>query len=251
MSLVWLYAVTGSWSGKLEGIEGGVVRAIGEAGLAAVVSDVPESSYEQAALDEHVRDGDWLTPRATAHQAVNASVHRAAEAALPVPFGTIYRGDERVREMLRARAEELRAKLAAVRARSEWVIGLYRDSAAAAEHLSKVRDAPQPAEPVTVGAGRRYLEERKNDHSRRAEMARLDEEAAAAAHHAVGRLSTHSFEEPVVDVTADLVARTTYLVGAEDEHRLHDAMRGFNADWKERGYELRATGPWPPYRSAA
>jgi hypothetical protein len=31
---------------------------------------------------------------------------------------------------------------------------------------------------------------------------------------------------------------------------MKDAMHGFNADWNERGYALRATGPWPPYRSS-
>lgn len=255
--LVYLYAVAGPWAGTLTGIEGRDVRAIGEGGLVAIVSDVPEDAYEQSALDESVRDGEWLTPRATAHQAVNAAVHAATDAVLPVPFGTIYRTDERVREMLRERSDELHAKLESVRGRSEWVLALYRDAVQAAEHLSEVREAMEHKEPVTAGPldprggpGRRYLEDRKSDSARRAELKRLDDEAANAAHHAIGRVSKRSFEEPVVDEAKDLVARTTYLVRRSDEHRLQEAMRGFNGDWQERGYELRATGPWPPYRSS-
>lgn len=251
MSLIWLYAVASGPAGSATGIEGREVRAIEEGRLTAIVSDVPEDAYEQAALDESVRDGEWLTPRATAHQNVNAAAHAATEAVLPVPFGTIYRGDDGVRAMLRERADELHAKLEQVRGRSEWVLALYRDTPQAAEHLSKVREALQHEEPVAAGPGRRYLEERKSESARRADLRRLDEDATVAAQHAVGRASKRSFEEPVLDDSRDLVARTTYLVRRSDEHRLHDAIRGFNTDWQERGYELRATGPWPAYRTAA
>lgn len=246
--LVWLYAVAAAAPGPLEGIESRPVRAIDEGGLVAIVSDVPADEYEQAVLDEKVRDGDWLTPRATAHQAVNAALLAGVDALLPVPFGTIYRTDERVREMLRTRAEELRAKLAALRGASEFVLALYRDTVQAASHLLSVRAS---MEPVAAGSGRRYLEEKKAEGERRLELRRLDEEAALAARHAIERVTKRGFDEPIADPATDLIARTTYVVRRDDEHRLHDAIGGFNSDWRMRGYELRATGPWPPYRSAA
>ncbi len=252
VSLLYLYAVSGSDGAGFtrQGIEGLPVRAIEETGLVALVSDVPADAYDQPALDENVRDGTWLTPRATAHQAVNAAAHAATAAILPVPFGTIYRTEQRLREMLRTRSDELRAKLEALRGRGEWVIGLYRDTVQAAEHLSVVREAVAKHEPVASGPGRHYLESRKNESELRAELRDLDQEASLAAHNALGRVSKRAFDEPVVEDAGDLVARTTYLVRGEDEHRFHDALSGFNADWKVRGYELRATGPWPPYRSS-
>lgn len=249
MSLVWLYCVTSApVAPPLTGLEGAVVRPVADAGLVAVVSDVPEERYDQPALDEHVRDGEWLTPRATAHQAVNAAVHRALDAALPVPFGTIFRSDDRVREMLCARADELRAKLESVRGSAEWVFGLYRDLVTAAGALSA---AGSKKAPVAAGTGRRYLEDRRAEGERHAELRRLDEEAAASAEQTLARVSGRRYAEPVADQEADLVARATYLVRASDEHRMRDAIHRFNADWNGRGYELRATGPWPPYRSAA
>jgi hypothetical protein len=252
MTLLYLYAVTGedgaAFSGS--GIEGLGVRAVEDAGLVALVSDVPAAAYDQPALDENVRSGEWLTPRATAHQAVNAAAHGATAAILPVPFGTIYRTEDRLREMLRTRADELRAKLEALRGRGEWVVGLYRDTVQAAEHLGQVRDAVAHTEPVAAGPGRRYLETRRDEGERHSELRRLDEEASLAAHHALGRVSKRAYEEPVIEDAGDLVARTTYLLRGEDEHRFADAIDGFNADWKVRGYDLRATGPWPPYRSS-
>lgn len=253
-TLVYLYAVTTpatTWSGsRPSGLEGEPLRTIEEGGLAAIVSDVPESAYGQDALDANVRDGRWLTPRATAHQEVNAAAHAALDAVLPVSFGTIYRSDERVREMLRERNAELTAKIASVRGQAEWVVGLHRDVVEAAEHLSKMRDAIAHKEHVAAGPGRRYLEDKKAEASVRAELRGLDEEAGASAHQMLARVSRHSFDEPVVAEAGDLIARTTYLVRRQDEHRLHDAVERFNADWRDRGYELRATGPWPPYRTS-
>ncbi|MGH2377617.1 MAG: GvpL/GvpF family gas vesicle protein [Candidatus Limnocylindria bacterium] len=255
-TLVYMYAVATAeaadrWTsgGAPKGLEGGSLRTIEESGLAAIVSDVPGDLYDQEALDESVRDAGWLTPRATAHQTVNAAAHAALDAVLPVPFATIFTTEDRVREMLRVRAEELRAKLAGVRGQAEWVVGLYRDVTQAAEHLSQVSDAVAHREHDT-GPGRRYLEERKAEGARRAELGGLDGAAADSAHEMLARASRHSFDEPVVREAGDLVARTTYLVRREDEHRLEDTIRRFNSDWQDRGYELRATGPWPPYRTS-
>ncbi|MBI2773766.1 MAG: GvpL/GvpF family gas vesicle protein [Chloroflexi bacterium] len=253
-TIVYLYAVAAppaaKWAaqGSVTGVEGARVRAIDAASLVALVSDVPEAMYDQPALDEHVRDGEWLNPRATTHQTVNAAAHAAIDAVLPVPFGTIYRTDDRVKEMLRERADELQAKLASVRGRSEWVIALHRDASRAAEHLAQVREAVEP-DAVASGTGRGYLEHRRGELALREELRGFDAEAATAAQHAIERVSRVSFAEPVPE-DGDVAARTTYVVRRTDEERMGHAVEGFNADWAERGYTLRATGPWPPYRSS-
>jgi len=251
-TLVYLYAISGedgtTFTGR-SGIEGQPVRGVREGGLVALVSDVPADPYDQPALDQNVRDGAWLTPRATSHQTVNAAAHAFLASTLPVPFGTIYRSDDRIREMLRARAEELRAKLTSLRGRSEWVVAVHRDTVQAAEHLAQVRDAMAHVSPTT-SPGRRYLEKKRDEGELRAELRRLDEEASLAAHHALARVSKSAFEEPIVEDAGDIVARTTYVLRGEDEHRFADTVDGFNADWRPRGYELRASGPWPTYRSS-
>lgn len=242
MSLLWLYCVTTKPVPALRGVEGAPVRAVSASGLVALVSDAPEADYEQPALDERVRDGDWLTPRATAHQDVNAAVHRANDAALPVPFATIYRSDERVRDMLGERAAELRTKLESVRGRSEWVVALYRDLVAAAEEAAR-----EPVAELAGASGRGYLEAKKREGERRAALRRLDETAALEARDALAAASDRRFDEPVADDAHDVVSRATYLV--RDAKAFASALAAFNV--AHAAYELRATGPWPPYRSAA
>ncbi len=251
--LVYLYAITGPDGARVrtsDTVEGDPLRTIEEGGLVALVTDVPVAAYEQAALDESVRDPAWLTPRAAAHQSVNAAAHVATVASLPVPFATIFRGDVRVREMLRDRAAELAGRLETVRGRAEWVVGLYRDARRAAEHLSRVREAAGERESVTASAGRRYLEQRKREGEVREEVRRLDTEATAAADTALRPSGDRAFEEPVIEDAGDLIARTTYLVRRAADEDLRRAIEGFNQAWSARGYELRATGPWPAYRSS-
>src|SRR5579884_3187587 len=99
--LVYVYAILdGVVGGELWGIEGGRVRWIEEAGLAAAVSDVPRGDFDEEPLNARIRDLAWLGPRAEAHQAVNAQLAEQAEACLPLAFGTVFRTDDRVRELL-------------------------------------------------------------------------------------------------------------------------------------------------------
>lgn len=244
MSLVWLYCVTSAPVADLKGVEGAAVRALEVAPLVALVSDVPEDEYEQPALDERVRDGDWLTPRATVHQDVNAAVHRANDASLPVPFATIYRSDARVTEMLRERGTELARKLRAVRGRSEWVVAIHRDMVAVAESLART-----PVAAAATSSGRGYLEAKKREGERRSELRRLDEAAAADARELFAGVSEREFPEPVADDAAEVIWRATYLI--RDRAAVADGVVAFNMRWEPKGYEVRVTGPWPPYRSAA
>ena len=100
-TLVYLYAVLSERvEAPVAGIDGARVRWIVHDGLAAAVSDVPGEDFEEEPLNEHVRDMTWLGPRAISHQDVNASLFEASEAIVPLAFGTVFRDDDRVRQLL-------------------------------------------------------------------------------------------------------------------------------------------------------
>jgi hypothetical protein len=55
--------------------------------------------------------------------------------------------------------------------------------------------------------------------------------------------------EPIVRTAPDApLARTSLLVRREDEGVLVERAADLARRWDERGYLLRLTGPWPPYR---
>lgn len=252
MTLVYLYAVVppagGAWlaSAGLRGIAGGPVRAVGEAGVVGAVSDVPEAEFGQEALDRNVADADWLAPHAAAHQDVNAALLDELGAVLPLAFGTIFRSDDRVREVLRARGAELAAGLAAVAGRVEWVVTLDRDRRAAAAYLTSIRTAPSAEE---AGQGRAYLLRRKAEVESTEELRALDREARAAFRVAALAAADEVSEEPIIE--GGPAARFTVLVRREREAVLRRAADEFAGQWRERGYEPRLAGPWPAYRYSA
>src|SRR5512132_3014957 len=105
----------------LTGIDDAPVRTIAEGPFAATTSELSDTEYAAETLNERIRDLDWLTPRAAAHQAVNERVLDIAGTVLPLSFGTLYRDDERVREMLREDVEQRARRLVALNGRAEWI----------------------------------------------------------------------------------------------------------------------------------
>src|SRR4030088_2015711 len=117
----------------LTGIDEKPVGCVVEGALAAAVSDVDEAEKGEAALNEHVRDLDWLAVRAAQHQAVNGRLLELLGTVLPLSFGAIYRDDERVRQMLREDAGDRSAQLASLAGHAEWVVTVSRDADAPAD----------------------------------------------------------------------------------------------------------------------
>lgn len=252
MTLIYLYAVAPAAAGRwlvtndLRGIGGARVRAIATGGVLGAVSDVPAAEFDQEPLDRNVADADWLAPNAAAHQDVNAALLDAAGAVLPLAFGTIFRSEERIRDALGVRERELVAGLVAVTGRVEWVVTLDRDRRAALAHLERTRD---PAKTAAAGEGRAYLLRRKVEVESTDELRALDREARAELQQALADVAEELTDEPLIE--GGPAARLTALARRDRAGALGQAVEDYAGRWRERGYEPRLAGPWPPYRYSA
>lgn len=237
----------GSWLGsnELRGIAGGRVRAVAAGAIAAAVSDVPESEFDQAPLDANVRDSEWLAPHAEAHQRVNAALLDATGAVIPLAFGTIFRAEDRVGRVLAERAGPLARALAAVADRAEWVCTVERDRRVAVAHVQQRRETIAPAQPP----GRAYLMRRKAEVEGVQELRALDQEAAAALREALAGIAEDLTDEPLIEGGPAL--RVTVLVRRDREDALREAVGAYADVWVVRGYTPQLIGPWPAYRFGA
>jgi hypothetical protein len=228
--LVYVYAVLPA-AGKsgLAGIDARRVRFVNEGALAAAVSDVPAEDFEEEPLNERVRDMGWLGPRAVAHQEVNDRLHESADATIPLAFGTVFRDDDRVRQLLREQSPALAKRLEMVRGCAEWVVALHLlrepDSEAVAQASTAIQDLR--AEIGSSSPGRAHLLRRRLAELQRDEARRLQAQAAE-------------------DVLADL--RTTAVDVYTEPLPTDTVERPLRARWPEPTYRLLVTGPWPPYR---
>jgi hypothetical protein len=231
----------------LDGIDGGRVRTIVDGDFAAASSDVDAQEYGEAGLNDRVRDLDWLTPRAAAHQAVNARLLDIAGVVLPLSFGALYRDDERVREMLRedrsARSERLRA----LAGRAEWVVTVVRDEGEERDGDGALQEIDR--EIASSAPGKGYLLTKRRDAVAKEATARADADAADRALTHLVRASERTFREQVVQGGGDVVVlRVSVLAPRARETDVDGATAAITSELEPRGYRVRVTGPWPAYR---
>jgi len=236
-------------SAGLTGIDEKPVGCVVEGALLAATSDVDEAEYGEAALNEHVRDLDWLAARAAQHQAVNGHLLELLGTVLPLSFGAIYRDDERVRQMLSADAEERSAQLTSLAGHAEWVVTVSRDANAPADDADvRALDAQIAASPP----GRAFLLDKQRGTTLARSIERRDSDAASTALSALERVAARTYQESVVAGGSDAVAlRASILVARERESALTKAIGELERQLGARGYHVRASGPWPAYRFGA
>jgi hypothetical protein len=247
-SLVYVYAVLLRAVGNdLIGIDGQRVRWVTDGDLAAAVSDVPAADFDQEPLNERVRDMSWLGPRAVAHQEVNFQLHELGDASVPLAFGTVFRDDDRVRQLLRDEAHALTRRLTAVRGCAEWVVALHLLNAPNVHDEPAIQAARAQIE--SSSPGRAHLLRRAMAELERAEARRLQLEAADSVLGSLRVAAVDVYLEPLpTDVVERPLLRASVLVQRSGESRFLEEVERLQARWPEPTYRLLLTGPWPPYR---
>jgi hypothetical protein len=251
--LVYVYAVLAErrGGGTLQGIDGAVVDYVTEGGLSAAVSKVRPEDFDEEPLNERVRDMSWLAPRAVAHQEVNYRLHGMAAAMLPLSFGTVFRDEARVRDMLRTNAAALQGRLARVQGAAEWVVTLHLvsepDPEAVAERSPAIRAAR--AEIAAANPGRAHLLRRGLAELEREEARREQAEAADNVLASLRTVSRGVFQEPLpTDAVERPLVRASLLVARASEEAFLADLERLRQRFAEPTYRLVLTGPWPPYR---
>jgi hypothetical protein len=250
--LRYLYAVAAASAraaiaaADLRGIDGSRVRVVVEGALLAVTSVVPATDYEEAPLNERLQDLEWLAPRAAAHQEVNARLLDLAGAVIPLTFGAIYRGTDGVRELLRARADDLADRLRSVDGRAEWIVSIERDGPDAPPgDATRALDA----EIAAAAPGRAFLLGKRRDEVMREERRMRDVAIAEEARATIEAIAERVYREPLIDdPSAAAVVRFSVLAPRAREVELGDVVRRLGATGTLQGYRVRLSGPWPAYR---
>lgn len=244
---VWLYAVTADDAGLppdgASGVGGGRLRAVRAAGLTAVVEDVAEDEFGEAALRRNLEDLDWLERTARAHHAVIGALagHRPV---VPMRLATVYSGDDPVADTLRRRNGDLREALLRVKGRGEWGVKAY--AAAPADPAPEPPGRPGDA----TGPGAAYLQRRRAQLSSRTNARQEAAAGAQAVHAELIRLSVSARRYPpqapgLAGQTAPMVLNAAYLVADERAGEFAAAVNDLTG--RHRSVLLALTGPWPAY----
>ncbi|MBB1245629.1 GvpL/GvpF family gas vesicle protein [Streptomyces durbertensis] len=235
---------------RLRGVDGAPVRAVGVAGLCALVSSAPTETFGERALADQLDDLPRLESLARAHHAVVDSAFGEAPPILPMRLATVYHDDARVRAMLGRRAEDFRNLLERLDNHVELGVKVHAvPLATAPAEVGAVPSGPGPA----AGAGRAYLRQRQAQQrgGREAHRAAADIAARAAELAAGMSLSrvVHRPQQGQLATTAGVnVANEAYLVPVEHLDRFCRELTALTEATPQVTVEV--TGPWAPYSFA-
>jgi len=249
-TLVYLYAILGRPVDlEASGIGGQRVRWIEDSDLTAAVSDVQADEFEEEPLNANVRDLAWLGPRAIAHQDVNQRLFEASEALVPLAFGTVFRDDRRVIDLLRNESQRLKEQLAHVSGCAEWVVALHQLGQPKVEEAPAVKALKSQIE--ASAPGRAHLLRRQLATLERDEARRMQAEAATSLLEALRAIANEVFQEPLPSDTVERpLLRASVLARRGAEYEFIEQVERLRQRWPEPSYRLLLTGPWPPYRFA-
>lgn len=211
------------------------VVALDHGSVAAIVSQVSLSEFDQTSLSERLADPEWLEQKIRAHeQVLEAALSKGA--VVPCRFCTLYRDERDLRRFLSDHAETLAEALRRVEGRVELGVKAFASVAESDDEASRAR------------SGRAYLEARRREQQIREERSRSRATLAGDIHD---RLLSAADDGVLLDLQspevsgreAEMVFNGAYLVG--DHGRFEAALSAVAHDQDD--VELELTGPWPPY----
>ena len=214
--------------------------------VAAIASPVPLDEFGAGAIETRLRDPAWLEEKVRAHDAVlEAALGRAA--VLPFRFGTIYLGEQQVREMLADRPDLARV-LTRLGEALELGIKAVLDRATFRGRL----EAESGLEGEPAASGRAYMERKRVDRNLDEAMGAFAAECADISHERLAAAAAEARANPVhrpevVGSDHVMLLNGAYLVHADQVELFRSTLASLQERYAADGVTYELTGPWPPY----
>lgn len=251
----YLYSVVASAaepsaSGAPEGPPGvGPLRwlALGD-NLWLAVADAPLARYRAAAIEKGLKDLDWVSACAIAHERVVEHASRLGTA-LPMKLFTLFSSDARATTDLARSRTRLRAVLRRIQGRQEWGVRVSVDEATA---RTRARErAEQAAEGLSAGA--RFLTRKGQENKEVRDIVDLGRSAADGVFAGLASYADDTRRRPpsAAEPGLRLLLDAAFLVPVARADVFREAVRKQAERLAPQGYRVVLTGPWPAYNFVA
>lgn len=258
---VYLYGLCQSFAAgeplHSEGVQpGGAVEFLVWDGLAAVASPVSLEEFAAAQVEGHLKAGQvqWVEEKALAHATVLQELMRRGPV-IPVRFGTIFRGQDRLLSLLVAKEKELVNLLERLAGKMEWGVKACCQDEALKEALARedpeMLSLQEPLRRMTPGMA--YLHRRKLEPLLEQ---KTQERLGQWAQQVHGTLAGVCEAAETLEVRQELEGKETvvfngaYLVPEERTGRFREELARLGDEFSRRGLRFVLSGPWPPYHFA-
>ena len=223
----------------------GPVRAIDAGGgLWLVAADAPLARYGTDAVERGLKDLDWVSACALAHEAVIEYCARGSTA-LPMKLFTIFSTDERALAHIARLRPGLGRIVKAVAGREEWGVRIRLD---AGEARARVRERAAKVS-GDASSGTRFLLIKKQEQQAVRDALEQGRSGVDSAYETLASLADDARRRPpdAGEVGARLVLDAAFLVAPARLPRFKAAAKKAAHGLSRHGYALTLSGPWPPY----
>jgi len=204
-----------------------------------VTADVPLDLYGPGALERSLRDVDWVTKAAVAHEdVVEHFARRAGSTVIPMKLFTLFSSVERAVDEMRPRQRELSEVVKRIAGCEEWGVRITHAPANVSDDS-----------PVTPAAsGTQFLAARKaarDDAQRSRGLAAATAEEVYTTLSAIARDARRRQDVPP-GAASPPILDAAFLVPSSQRTRFKHAVKKLS-DSSLGGTQVVLTGPWPSY----
>ncbi|MFC5957443.1 GvpL/GvpF family gas vesicle protein [Streptomyces pratens] len=256
---LYVYAVCrADGSPALDGVAGVTrdepLRTLSLGSLTAIVQTVRAAEFTDEAWQERLTDEPELERYARAHHEVVSAV--AAQApTVPLPLATLYTAEDRAERVLGNESARFHTALERIAHHAEWGVKVYaagspdEDGGGVAAQRPGTPSPPDDRGRPAPGAGRAYLERKRNLQARRerqreeslrvaetvdTRVCRIAKASRRLRPHGPGAAGDHRVQ----------VLNATYLVAEHRAAELELLAQGLR---ESTGAGIELSGPWVPY----
>ena len=231
--------------------EGEKLRTVESDGLFAVVSAVDLAEYGEESMAEKGEDIEWLKEKASVFMAILLKVMDVTQI-VPMKFLTIFLAEDRVKETVTESYEHFREILEKTRGREELSVKVYCDSkrykeSTAAEDMARFEKSlagkPKGAVFFLKKKFDSELDEKIQDRIYKICNAFTGELKDLAAEMTSNKI----LAKEITGMEIPMVSNCAYLVEDGRADDFMEKIERFERDYREGGFTIEATGPWPPY----
>jgi hypothetical protein len=210
--------------------------------LCAIVSDVPEQEFSQAAIDKNFKDMQWLSQNAPKHELVVDFV-RGKTTIVPMKFCTIFKSKEKVVKLLEEKYADLKENLERLHGKVEMGVKLYADFESMKTKINSSEIEKLELEKRTKTPGMAYFVQQKIDTLIKDKANAIVNDATKSIfstyHYAIDFRKNHLIKEK------DLVLNSVFLINKVDVEKFNQDVGSIRGNFPALG--VKTIGPFTPY----
>jgi hypothetical protein len=202
-----------------------------------ISSLVPLQRYGPEALEHTLKDIDWVSSVALAHEAVvEHFITARGLAVIPLKLFTMFSTMERARQELQGRAADLERVFRRIAGCEEWGVRVLRPEG-----------RPAARTPVPVRTGAAFLAARKKDRDSSTAARTAAAHAAERAYASLAEIARAGRRQAPPSVVGAPLLDAAFLVPSRRRARFHQTAARLAKDVGAIGAQMTLSGPWPPY----